>query len=424
MRRLAAILVTAGSLLTVSAAFTAADAQILKRATERAKEVISKKAENAVSCVLGDDACIVRAKQAGHDVVVTDQAGGPLPESEQARAVSAAGAQAARPGEGAWASYDFVPGQRVLFREDFSSDRVGNFPRRLEFLNGNAEIVTWEGGRWLRSTDWVAFAVPLPEVLPEKFTIEFQVTLPWWGMIVYGGPDGFVGEGQTNVGSKSHSYIVLNCCEVGIRGAGGAGGSVTDARNQFEFGDAGIDGHLFNVRIQADGRYLKLYLDEKRLANIPNADFNRTNKLYFEIRPSNENPVMIGNLSINAGGQDLYDALMADGRVVTQGILFDVNSDVLRPESTPTLVEIADMLKQHQGLRLGIEGHTDNTGEAAHNQSLSERRAAAVMAYLVGAGITASRLESHGFGPSRPMTTNDTPEGRQSNRRVELVRLN
>jgi OmpA-OmpF porin, OOP family len=421
MRRLAVVLVTVGSLLAVSA--TLAEAQILRRATERAKEVMSKKAENAVSCVLGDDACIVRAKQAGNDVVVTDKAGKPLPESEQEKAVRAVGAQAARPGEGAWASYDFVPGQRVLFSEDFTRDRVGNFPRRLEFLNGNAEVVTWQGGRWLRSTEWIAFAVPLPEVLPEKFTIEFQVTLPWWGMAVYGGPDGAVGEGTVNP-SKSHSYILLNCCEVGIKGARGEGGSVTDARSQFEFGDGGIDGHLFNVRIQADGRYLKLYLDEKRLANIPNADFNRTNKLYFEIRPSNENPVMIGNLSINAGGQDLYDALMADGRVVTQGILFDVNSDILRPESTPTLVEIAEMLKQHPELRLGIEGHTDNTGEAAHNQSLSERRAAAVMAYLVGAGITAARLESHGFGPSRPMTANDTPEGRQSNRRVELVRLN
>jgi OmpA-OmpF porin, OOP family len=424
MRRLAAVLVTVGSLLAVSAAFTAADAQILRRAADRAKEVASRKAENAVSCVLGDDACIVRAKQAGSDVVVTDQAGRPLPEGEQARAVGAANTQAARPGEGAWASYDFVPGQRVLFSEDFTSDRVGNFPRRLEFLNGNAEVVTWEGGRWLRTTEWVAFAVPLPEVLPEKFTIEFQVTLPWWGMAVYGGPDGDVGEDAISSSSKSHSHIILNCCEVGIKGARNTGGSVTDARNQFEFGEGGIDGHLFNVRIQADGRYLKLYLDEKRLANIPNADFNRTNKLYFEIRPSPQNPVMLGNVSINAGGQDLYDALMADGRVVTQGILFDVNSDVLRPESTPTLVQIADMLKQHPELRLGIEGHTDNTGVAAHNQSLSERRAAAVKAYMVGAGINAARLESSGFGPSRPMTTNDTPEGRQSNRRVELVRLN
>jgi OmpA-OmpF porin, OOP family len=422
MRRLAVLLVTVGSLLAVSA--TLAEAQILRRATERAKEVASKKAENAVSCVLGDDACIVRAKQAGNDVVVTDESGKPLMESEQAKAVSATGAQAARPGEGVWANYDFVPGQRVLFSEDFTRDRVGNFPRRLEFFNGNAEVVTWQGGRWLRATEWIALAIPLPEVLPEKFTIEFQVTLPWWGMAVYGGPDGDVGEGSISSPSKSHSHIVLNCCEVGIKGAHGAGGSVTDARSRFEFGDAGIDGHLFNVRIQADGRYLKLYLDEKRLANIPNADFNRTNKLYLEMRASNENPVMLGNLSINAGGQDLYDALMADGRVVTQGILFDVNSDILRPESTPTLVEIAEMLKQHPELRLGIEGHTDNTGEAAHNQSLSERRAAAVKAYLVGAGITAARLESHGFGPSRPMTANDTPEGRQSNRRVELVRLN
>lgn len=81
------------------------------------------------------------------------------------------------------------------------------------------------------------------------------------------------------------------------------------------------------------------------------------------------------------------------------------------------------MLKAHPDLKLLIEGHTDNTGSAEINQSLSEKRAEAVKAYLVSTfGIDASRLEAKGFGASKPVASNDTPEGRQQNRRVELVR--
>jgi OmpA-OmpF porin, OOP family len=408
-------------LLLVGAAFafggrSPAEAQILQRLKERAQQAV----ENAVNCAIGDAVCIERAKQEGKPVVVTDAQGRPLPDSVQARVLTADSKASVRPGEGAWANYDFVPGERVLFREDLTSDRVGNFPRRLEFLDGNAEVVTWQDGRWLRTVERIAFAVPLPEVLPERFTMEFEVTLPWWGMVVYGGPDGAL-----DGGTRSHSFIRLDCCESGIASADGRSGSVTDPRKAVEVRPEGIDGQLFHVRVQADGRYMKLYLNEVRLANFPNSDFKRTDRLYFEIRGSQENPVMIGNFSINAGGQTLYDALMADGRVVTQGILFDVDSDRIRPESTPTLTEIVDMLKAHPELRLRVEGHTDNTGQAAHNQSLSERRAAAVKTWLVGSGgIDAARLESEGFGPSKPAASNDTPEGRQSNRRVELVKLN
>jgi outer membrane protein OmpA-like peptidoglycan-associated protein len=137
-----------------------------------------------------------------------------------------------------------------------------------------------------------------------------------------------------------------------------------------------------------------------------------------------ESPRLISDLRIMAGGRQLYDALNADGRVATQGILFDTGSDRLRPESTPTLKEIGEMLKAHPELRIRIEGHTDNVGQAASNQTLSEKRAAAVKSYLEQTfKIDAARLESQGFGDTKPAAKNDTPEGKQSNRRVELVKL-
>lgn len=121
---------------------------------------------------------------------------------------------------------------------------------------------------------------------------------------------------------------------------------------------------------------------------------------------------------------EMYDILMDKGRVVTHGILFDIDSHTLRAESYPVLRQIGEMLQKHSALRLMIEGHTDNTGSASWNQALSERRAASVRTYLVERyGIEEARLESVGYGEDRPADTNETAEGRQNNRRVELVRL-
>ncbi len=417
------------ALLSVSLTASVAFAQfpIPSKINEKVKQRIEQKQDslidkgiNKVDCAVTDQKCIDDAKAAKKDVVLTDAKGKRLPDNQQPKAQQqAAGGEAAQAGDAAWANFDFVPGEKVLFKDDYMSDRVGNFPHRLEFISGNAEMVTWKGSRWLRINSTSVFAVPLPSVLPDRFTMEFPITLPWWGMQVYGGPDG----NPSSPSDRKFSWIVISCCEVGVKLASRDGGSVSDPRKATGVSD--IDGHLFTVRVQGDGKYLKVYLDQTRVANIPTADFKRTNKIYFQIRPSNDTSIFVGPISINAGGQTMYDALSAAGRFATQGIYFDTGSDVVRGESTPTLQDIADMLKEHPDLKLRIEGHTDNVGDAAANQTLSEKRAAAVKLYLVSKlGIDAARLEAQGFGATKPIGPNDTPEGRQNNRRVELVKLN
>ncbi len=142
----------------------------------------------------------------------------------------------------------------------------------------------------------------------------------------------------------------------------------------------------------------------------------------FRVTANQNYPAYVGNIQIAAGGGDLYDKLSTEGRVTTRGILFDFNSDRLRAESTPTLREIGEMLQNHGDMSLLIEGHTDSEGDDSYNQELSQRRAQAVVAYLVSEyGIAAERLAAEGFGESMPVADNATPEGRQQNRRVELV---
>jgi outer membrane protein OmpA-like peptidoglycan-associated protein len=111
------------------------------------------------------------------------------------------------------------------------------------------------------------------------------------------------------------------------------------------------------------------------------------------------------------------------GRYVTHGILFDVDSDRIKPESSATIKMIASGLQANSGSNFVIEGHTDSTGDAAHNMDLSQRRAEAVKTVLVSQfGIDGARLSTKGLGSTKPVASNNTPQGRAENRRVEFVR--
>ncbi len=119
----------------------------------------------------------------------------------------------------------------------------------------------------------------------------------------------------------------------------------------------------------------------------------------------------------------LKQQLAREGHVALYGIYFDTDSSVPRPESEPTLENVLQLLKADAGLRLEVQGHTDDTGAADHNAALSDARAASVRQWLLTHAIAAPRLASKGYGATRPVADNHTPEGKARNRRVELVNL-
>ncbi len=137
----------------------------------------------------------------------------------------------------------------------------------------------------------------------------------------------------------------------------------------------------------------------------------------------------IGRIMDNQA-EDLQDKLpnatverVGEGIQVTfdSGILFDVDSDVLRTEAQDNLRQLAESLEDYEGTSVMVVGHTDGTGPDAYNQTLSERRSSAARNYLTGVGLDDSRVEALGRGESEPVATNDTTEGRQANRRVEIA---
>jgi outer membrane protein OmpA-like peptidoglycan-associated protein len=121
---------------------------------------------------------------------------------------------------------------------------------------------------------------------------------------------------------------------------------------------------------------------------------------------------------------DIADALAAKGTFDLYGILFDVDRTDIKPESAKTLDQVAALLKIDRSLKLEISGHTDNSGEAAHNMTLSQGRAQAVVDALVKQyGINPGRLQAKGYGDTEPVAPNDTDANKAKNRRVELKKV-
>ncbi|MEO5559143.1 MAG: OmpA family protein [Dokdonella sp.] len=123
-----------------------------------------------------------------------------------------------------------------------------------------------------------------------------------------------------------------------------------------------------------------------------------------------------------ASGNIVATQLAAEGHARMYGINFDVDSDSLRADAKPAIDELLGALKTNPSWHVGIEGHTDASGNAAHNLDLSQRRAASVKVSLVAAGIAADRITTEGFGQTKPVASNDTAIGRAQNRRVEVVK--
>ncbi|HMR19365.1 MAG TPA: OmpA family protein [Sphingobacterium sp.] len=118
---------------------------------------------------------------------------------------------------------------------------------------------------------------------------------------------------------------------------------------------------------------------------------------------------------------DIVNDLNEKGKSIIY-INFDTDKSNIKPEGKEVVDQIAKALRQDVSLKISIEGHTDNTGDASHNKKLSNERADAVMQYLIGSGIDQSRLSAQGFGAEKPLVANDSEENKSKNRRVELVK--
>jgi OOP family OmpA-OmpF porin len=397
-----------------SARLSPVSAQGIGGAIKRRAEEAKKKLEDEAKKASGDS-----AKGKAADSSKTPAA----TQAGTAAAPATAATAKAKADPKVWDNYDFVPGNKVIFYTDFSEDKVGNFARGLKYKSGPAEVVDRDGVKVLRVTGPSEFLIPMGRKLPQRFTLEMDILapLPRDGEHDVHQMLTFEGGGETDRGAQSASVVWMTSS------AWIAGGGQFSPKSNVEVPAAMrplLRGTVAHLRVLMDSAYFKMYVNERRLYNIPELAFKRDSVIRVNVNASDQETVYFTSFRVAESETDvLYDALAAKGRWVTQGILFATGKSEIQPESRPVLKEIASTLKQHSDLKILIEGHTDNVGSPASNLALSDARAAAVKAALAADyGVDAARITTKGLGDTKPSVPNATAVGRAQNRRVEIVK--
>ncbi len=326
-----------------------------------------------------------------------------------------------------WNKYDFVPGGRLIFEDNQENEQNGEFPSRWDHAGGGSvENVTFGEMPVIWFKDEDSWIVPLfreaeKDYLPDVFTVEFdawfeneeycQYFLEWYDM-----------KNQTDIGDELRK-LQIKPNEVSIYGIGEAFYPGED----YEYNVENDKSFWRHIAISFNKRALKVYFDDARVMNLPNVGANPTG-ISISGGPFNAAGIkginrFIRNIRIAEGGVKLYDKFLSEGKIVSNGIRFDVGKATIRPESMGIINEIIRLMNDHPEIRFSVEGHTDSDGESAFNQALSEKRAEAVVMEMVRLGIDRSRLQSKGFGESVPVDSNSSAEGKANNRRVEFVKV-
>jgi len=331
-----------------------------------------------------------------------------------------------------------------LAAEDFSQDAIGDFPDQWN-TNSTGEVVTVNGrpGKWLSLAKDGVFMPEFINSLPENFTLEFELMCnPAYSYYSTGFYLYMAGLKNRKEFHQYKMYAPSNrqAVEVwmhpqdavGTRGHTGFrlwDGDKGDNKNEASTAQFyGKTNNYVKVSVWRQLQRLRVYLNEEKVWDIPRAfDAAHTyNTILFMTGSTHkaDDRFLISNLRLAVGAPDTRHKLITEGKFVTRGILFDVSSDRIRPESYGVLKDIAGVLTENSSIKVKIVGHTDSDGDDASNMMLSKRRAEAVKAALSATfSIDAARIEADGKGESQPADKNNTTVGKANNRRVEFIKL-
>ncbi len=333
-----------------------------------------------------------------------------------------------------YSKFDFIPGEKVFAYEDFSQDAVGDFPAKWN-TNSSGEIVTFNNvdGHWFNFGKAGIYYPEFVTELPENFTLEMDIFVSEDFSEMKSGLVIFFPEFQSR--NLKFDYHFSNNIQASadihpVRDGGSSQIWVIDKSNeQVLSNDIRLDGiwkanQVNRISIWRQKTRLRIYVNETKIWDIPRsflADVNYSILFGTDIW---EGKIYASNLRWAEGAPDTRNKLLTDGKIVSRGILFDVNSDKIKPESFGALQDIAKTLNELPNVKVKIVGHTDADGDDKMNLELSKKRASAVKQILIKEfNVAENQLETDGKGESEPVDSNATPTGKANNRRVEFIAL-
>ena len=325
---------------------------------------------------------------------------------------------------------DFVPGTVVIFEDNLQGEQMGEFPSKWDLIDNNAEVAKMNGKMAIKFEHGSSTEItPLikdgnKKYLPEFYTLEFD----------------FFATGKEGTNTAYNLYLSSENDRHDSR--------IWFSQDRMSWyilkpnGDDRVDGNTSledimelndwnHFALSFNKRALKVYVNGKRIINIPNAkamDWFSVETEFWE-----DHVDYITNIRLAKGGVALYErneqsmtaiekAIAETGKFVTNNILFETGKATLKPESMAEIQKVADYMKKNPTARFEVQGHTDNQGSDKINDPLSQQRAEAVVKALEGLGCDPFNMRAVGKGSHEPVADNATEDGRAKNRRVEFIK--
>lgn len=319
-----------------------------------------------------------------------------------------------------YANYDFVPGDKILFEDHFTDDQDGEFATHWELKQGQA-VLNKIGSELAMYLTEGNYARVLPRMKTEKyltdpFTLEYDYYyIPGaYGVVLQ------LRNFDKELGFERESSIYINHTEASFSGTTS---NVSLSKAYPEALSENFENKWHHVSIAIKNRQLKVYVDQHRVLVVPDTKENYTS-IEFAGIGSETTPIIFKNVRLASGGNmNMIGKKFTDSKIITHGINFDVNKATIKPESMGTLNMIMRIMNDNPDLRFEVGGHTDADGANDYNLKLSQQRAEAVKDELIKMGVPATRITAKGYGETKPIADNNTPDGKANNRRVEFVKF-
>ena len=329
---------------------------------------------------------------------------------------------------------DFVPGAVAFFEDNLQSEQMGEFPSKWDLIDGSADVANMKSKKCIHFEPGSRIE-PLmtnqQSYIPDVFTLEFDFWMndPKTEMsncyeLEFKDADG--GDVYEIRIGESYSKLEVTCRFMSTTGDwrdSGSGKTWEMKKNDWS-----------HFAMSFNKRALKIYINNKRVINIPNCKPAVRMKIHqADWGGFHGNKNYMTNFRYAKGAMDLYaqnvtdmsaveKAIAETGKFVTNNILFETGKATLKPESMAEIQKVADYMKKNPTARFEVQGHTDNQGSDKINDPLSQQRAEAVVKALEGLGCDPFNMRAVGKGSHEPVADNTTEAGRAKNRRVEFIK--